>query len=770
MKLLRRLWQHKGRVLLGVFVVSLLIFFMLPVVSFDSPRSQVVRDRDGALLSAHVAADEQWRLSLSEEIPERYVDALIAFEDKRYHSHWGVDLLALARALISNVKAMRVVSGASTISMQVVRLSQHNPPRTLFQKAKEALLALRLESVRSKNEILNLYAENAPYGGNIVGLEAACWRYFARTPSELTWAEAATLAVLPNSPALVRPGRNQKRLQEKRNRLLRHLRSIGKLSDDDLRLALLEPLPQKARSFPQLAPHVLARMKSGQTKTTLDKNIQRHFLSVLKRHQKRLSGSGVHNLAAVAVDVESGAILAYVGNIYSDGKHEDYVDVAKALRSPGSTLKPFVFERALALGEVQAHEILPDVPLRLGGFSPENFDSKYDGAVRADLALARSLNVPASVLLQRVGVAGFLRQLKKGGISTLTKPSSHYGLSLVLGGVEIRLDELTGLYADLARRALGGESKSITPYFAYSAKKKMRANPFDADSAYLTLEALLQVQRPGDNAAWRNYANTRQVAWKTGTSFGFRDAWAMGVTPQVAIGVWTGNASGEGRATLTGHNAAAPVLFDLFDYFQKSAWFEKPKDLGTQLFCQDSGMRASRHCPRQAGGFTTTKGKSAKTCSYCQSVMVHKKSGNRVNASCANISDMVKRSYFVLPPIMHSFAEVGRGVRGESLPPFEKGCGHEGQDDTALGVISPKQNTQLYIPTELNGEAGKAIFEATHKDDDAVLYWHIDDDYIGSTESFHQVEVRPNLGAHTLRVIDPKGRSVTRTFYILNER
>ncbi|MEO0601972.1 MAG: transglycosylase domain-containing protein, partial [Myxococcota bacterium] len=430
----------RARLALIVFAGIGLAFLGIPVPRFAEPWSPVVTDADGRVLSASVATDEQWRFPPTPNVPERYAAALVAFEDQRFFVHPGVDPLAVGRALRTNVEQGRVVSGASTLTMQVVRLSRGNPPRTVGEKLLEMGLALRLDAARTKQDILALHAAHAPFGGNTVGLSAAAERYFRRPPHDLSWAEAATLAVLPHSPGLIHPGRGREALRKKRDRLLDRLAERGVISADDARLARLEPLPREPDPVPRMAPHTLDRLRQAagdappRFTTTLRHDLQRQILSIAERHGRRLVANGIHNLAVLVADTRSGEVLAYVGNVdVAPGDHGQHVDVVRAPRSTGSVLKPLLYVEMVQAGELLPREVVPDVPLRIGGFSPENFDRSYLGAIPADIALARSRNVPAVWMLQRHGVLRFHRELLGFGLTTLDRPASDYGLSLVLG-------------------------------------------------------------------------------------------------------------------------------------------------------------------------------------------------------------------------------------------------------------------------------------------------------------------------------------------------
>ena len=446
-------------IIIALLIASIFYWQSLPAPLFTKPVSTVMLDRNGQLLSAHIAKDEQWRFPTIKHVPQKLKQAILTFEDKRFEYHPGVDPIAMARALYLNISNGRTVSGGSTISMQVIRMARDNPPRTLWEKAKEVILATRLELSYSKDEILALYASNAPYGGNVVGLEAASWRYFGRTPEQLSWAENATLAVLPNSPALIHPGRNRLRLKNKRDGLLASLHENKTLTDIEYKLAVLELLPIKPKRIPHLAPHLLATLMrnndSPKIKTTLLRAEQTKIERLMLHHAKFLSLRDIHNLAALVVDNESFDVVAYVGNSQFGNRFErgHAIDIVHRSRSSGSILKPFLFARMIQSGELLPDTLVTDLPTQYSGYMPENYDREYRGAVPAKYALARSLNVPAVRMLRQHGVSRFYSYLQKTGMRSLIRPADDYGLTLILGGAEANLWDMASIYANLANTA-----------------------------------------------------------------------------------------------------------------------------------------------------------------------------------------------------------------------------------------------------------------------------------------------------------------------------
>jgi len=791
----RLLRARAARVALAALVGLLLFVLVVPVVQFEDPLSTVILDRDGELLGASIAADGQWRFGVSERLPDKFVTALTRFEDRRFFWHPGVDPVAVVGALVGNLRRGEVWRGGSTLTMQVVRLSRKGRARTYREKLIETVLALRLEMALSKRQILSLYAAYAPFGGNTVGLDAAAWRYFGHDAFRLSWAETAMLAVLPNAPSLVHPGRNRQQLLAKRNRLLRALRDAGAIDALTCQLAEQEDLPPAPQPLPRLAPHLLARIQkekaragrrwrtgegSPWVRTTLRKDLQVRVAGVLERHQARLAANGVHNAAALVLDVDTGRVAAYVGNIADFGSPENgaYVDVIPAARSTGSILKPFLFAAMLDAGEVLPGQIVPDVPTHLGLFHPENFDRAYAGAVPAEQALARSLNVPAVRMLRSYGVDRFCGLLRRLGMTTLFRPARHYGLSLILGGAEGSLQDITAIYAGLARslnRYTSGVSDAGVFHPAGYLLKDDDGSPEGAEpplhagACYLTAQAMLEVERPGDESSWRAFSSARKVAWKTGTSYGFRDAWAVGFTPRQVVGVWVGNADGEGRQGLTGYSAAAPILFEIHDLLPPGGWFAPPEaDLWQIEVCAHSGMRLGPHCTTHRTRLVTRAGLGSPPCTYCRLVHSDPEGKWQVHSACQPVASIVTKAMFVLPPAMEWYYR-RQHASYQPPPPYRADCleSLDRPSETSLACVYPKEGAQVYVPIEMNGKLGRVVFEAAHRDPHASIFWHLDDRYVGETRDIHQMELAPPTGRHVLTLVDDDGEMVERRFVVL---
>jgi penicillin-binding protein 1C len=699
-----------------------------------------------------IADDGQWRFPYNSKVSEKFEKAILQFEDRSYYYHFGFNPFSISRAIIQNIKAGKKKSGGSTLTMQVIRLSRQGKPRTIYQKIIEIILSTRLELTYSKKEIIALYASNAPFGGNVVGLDAASWRYFGKNPNELSWAESALLAVLPNAPSLIYPGKNQQKLTDKRNRLLDRLHKVGTIDDETCRLSKQEPLPGKPYPLPEIARHLLVRcytegMKGQFVKTTINKHLQKQINEIIERHHQQLKGNEIHNAAALVLDVKTGNALAYIGNTENAEKsgNGNEVDVITAHRSTGSILKPFLFASMLSDGEILPNTLVADIPTQISGYVPQNYNLTYDGAIPAKRALARSLNIPAVRMLQNYGIDKFNYNLKKLGMNSLNNPPDHYGLTIILGGAEGSLWNIAGMYASMSR--------ILNHYYKYNGKynpkdihepayishldstdispDQLAEKSFmDAASIKLTFDAMVEVSRPDAESGWQNYSSSFPIAWKTGTSFGFRDGWAIGVTPSYVIAVWVGNANGEGRPGLTGIATAAPIMFDIFSLIQKNEWFEPPYDEMERVpICSQSGYRASDHCTPIDTMWIPLSGLNTPACPYHRIIHLDKTGQYRVTSNCEDVNNMIHTSWFVLPPAQEWYYK-SKNPSYKELPPFKEGCTTA---SNSMELIYPKETTKIYVPIELDGTIGKTIFQVAHRKANTIIYWHLDDKYIGST-------------------------------------
>ncbi len=764
--------------------VAALVWWLtcLPTPLFDAPYSTVVEARDGRLLSARIAADEQWRFAPSDSLDERYARCVQLFEDEYFRWHPGVNPVSIGRALRQNLGAGRTVSGGSTLTMQTVRLMRGDARRSVWEKLVEVAWATRLELTYSKDEILRLYAAHAPFGGNVVGLDAAAWRYYGRGPTHFSWGEAAALAVLPNAPGVIYPGRSDAAFRQKRDGLLAKLHARGDIDAETLALAKLEPLPGEPVRLPDLAPALTLpdapfrfrdQFSRKENRTTLDGELQRRVTDVVEQHRLRNSGNGVHNACVIVAEVSSGRVLAYVGNATGAGaEHQDRVDILRAHRSSGSLLKPFLFATLLDAGRLSPTTLLPDIPTLIGGYAPQNFDHGFDGAVPAGEALTRSLNIPHVRTLQEFGVQPMLERLRISGFTTLTRSADDYGLSLILGGAEVTAWDVTRAYRALAHTVLTyhrtNRQYSSASYGELHLREReagmddepvLSGQPpvYSAAAAYLTLQTLTQLERPGDLAAWRSFGGSRKVAWKTGTSFGFRDAWAVGVTPEYVVTVWVGNADGEGRPDMTGSAVAAPLLFDVYDALPPTRWFVAPvADMRSVPVCRASGLHAAAACPAVDTTLLPALAHGLPVCPYHERVHVDAQ-GLRVDNTCAQLAETRSVAAFALPPSW-AFYYRGRHPEYVGTPAWSPACSPSGAAPMAL--VYPRGGRRLHLPRNLAGERQAAIFEVAHQETGAVLDWYLDEAFVGQTSGPHQQFLKPAEGKHELVVVDGRGRSL----------
>lgn len=789
LRFLKRLWQSvfhwikTHKIKSGIILLLLVAYyFSLPRKLFKENYSTVIESTEGELLGARIAADGQWRFPEQDSIPYKFKKCIVYFEDQYFYHHPGFNPAAMVKAIRQNRQAGKVVRGGSTITQQVIRLSREGKSRSYFEKLIELILATRLELRHSKDEILGLYAAHAPYGGNVVGLEMAAWRYFGVKPWQLSWAETATLAVLPNAPSLIYPGKNQQILLAKRNRLLKKLFKEKIIDKPTYELAIQESLPQRPYALPQAAPHLLqhiAKTHNGRRiKTTVNQQLQNRVNQIAAQYYNEFRQTEIYNLSILVVDVQTHNIVAYTGNAPTDSRHQKDVDIITAPRSTGSILKPFLYAAMLDNGDLLPNTLVADVPTQIGGYTPKNFDLTYDGAVPAHRALSRSLNIPSVLMLKDFGVYKFYEQLQHFKLRDINKHPNHYGLSLILGGAESNLWDLCRTYAGL----------TSTLYYFTANNAKYRNNEFaelnwdstikrdfgketftkpnlGAGPIWLTYNAMKEVNRPEGDEAWRFYDSSLEIAWKTGTSFGSRDAWAIGTSSRYVVGVWVGNASGEGRPSLTGVGSAAPILFDVFNLLPRQPWFAPPyNDLDKATVCAVSGHIATDNCPIKSQWVPANR-KQTRACPYHKSIHFDATGRYQVNSSCESIDNIITKPWFVLPPVMEWYYK-SLHMDYISLPPYRADC--QGNNANYMDFIYPKENGKIYLTKDFNGKIQPVIFKAAHAQPDAKLFWHLNDKYLGETHNFHEMNVTARTGKYTLIITDEAGNEASRRIEIVN--
>lgn len=772
-------------------IIILIYIFSLPTPLFQDPFSTVVLDRNGELLGVKIAPDGQWRFPEIDAVSDKFETCITTFEDKRFYYHPGIDPIAIGRATKQNLSKGKVVSGGSTLTMQVIRLYRNGKSRTFFEKGLEILLATRLELQYTKKEILSLYASHAPFGGNIVGIEAAAWRYFGRNPKELSWAENAMLAVLPNSPAMIHTAKNRDLLKKKRDNLLKQLYEEKKINKTEYELALDEEIPQHPHPYPMHAYHLVNRAAAENSASThniltsIDINMQKMANEIVNVYNQRYLKNNINNISCLILEVETGNAVVYVGNGDINANiPEKAVDMIMANRSTGSILKPFLYSASLSAGKIMPKSLLKDIPTKMGSFSPENFDREYMGAVHADEALARSLNIPFVYMLKDYDILKFLYILRSLGLKSINKSSEHYGLSLILGGAESSLWDICSAYASMARN-LKHYTESQSRYNTYdyhpaSYYRESIINEKDkfiketgilsAASIWFTFEAMSSLNRPGQEKQWQNFSSKQKVSWKTGTSFGFKDAWSIAVTPDYVVGIWVGNATGEGRSGITGIRVAAPVLFEILNILPNyKEWFEIPYDemIYTSV-CTKSGYLAGPNCTETDSTWIPVSCINSDVCPYHKVINLDVTGTYRVNSDCYPVDQMIQSTWFVLPPTMETYYR-GSNSWYQSLPPFLENCSESiSKSGEMMELIYPNQLSRVYIPVDISGDTLPAVFKAAHRDEDAEIYWYVDSKFYGSTKNFHEFAFKLPPGNYTLTLMDDKGNKLSKRFGVVS--
>lgn len=681
--------------------------------------------------------------------------ALVAGEDKRFYRHSGVDLLAVGRAAWKNLRAGRIVSGASTISMLVGKLIQPRP-RTLRTKILEARRALGLERALDKDALLEQYLNRAPFGGNVAGIEAAARRYFAKSAADLTLSEAALLVGLPQSPSRLRPDLHPDRAVRRRDYILEQMRQCGFITGDQFRQASAQEIRISRQPLPFLAPHFcdwVARTIPRQPAivTALDLELQALAEKALRARLNDLRADGVRGGAIVILDVKTGGVRALVGSPdYAAAADSGQVNGALARRSPGSALKPFIYALALDEGLCSPGTVLADVPMNFDGYRPQNFDRDYRGLVSVREALVQSLNIPAVLLARKVGVGPLVHRLRAAGLATLDRPADHYGLGIAIGGCEVTLLELANAYACLARGGLWREAACLEQGGAGAA-----ARLFSEEAAYLVADILGGDERAAD--AMGHIAEVRQprVAWKTGTSAGNRDAWCIAYNPDYVVGVWIGNPSGRSSRTLVGSSAAAPVALGLFrNIYPKGGapWFERPRRLASRQVCQTSGMPPGEHCPATVAadyipGITD--------CARCD---VHRFVAGHDPSRKGQVRE-------VWPPEVQAFlARPG----GEEAPPSGKpgAAADPAAAAPAVRILSPGRGETFRLVDDTPAFRQELTLRAAGGAAADGLYWFVDRRLYCKAETGVGVAWSLAQGAHVISCHDSRGRGDSVTVFV----
>ncbi|RPD47007.1 penicillin-binding protein 1C [Hymenobacter sediminis] len=750
------------KVFMGVAVFLALawgldLLFPLPPTPQYSP---IVLAADGSVLHAYLNPTQKWRMKTElREITPVLRKAIMEKEDRWFRWHLGVNPVALVQAAGRNAFGTGRTTGASTITMQVARLLEPKE-RTFGNKLLEMLRATQLELHYSKDEILQLYLNLVPYGGNVEGVKSAALLYFQQTPDYLSLAQTVTLAIIPNRPRGLVLGRNNAAVLRERNRWLKRFGEAGLFPKQDVDDALLEPLDVQRHAAPTLAPHLsrrLVRQFPGQAiiRSGLERSKQAKAEDLTRNYVRRLYELGITQAAVLVVNNRTRQVEAYVGSAdFRDFANQGQNDGVVAVRSPGSTLKPFLYALAMDRGLVTPKQLLPDVPTNFQGYRPENFDKHCNGEVTLERALAYSLNIPAVRVLNQLGVPTFTDKLRQAGFQNVTRNRTRLGLSSILGGCGASLEELTNLYVTLAE---GGEYAGLR---LVSANKSNPAKPLVSEgSAFLTTEILAQLTRPDLPINAASSMRLPKIAWKTGTSYGRRDAWSIGYNKQYTIGVWVGNFSGQGSPALTGSEVATPLLFDLFNavaYNSPNDWFAPPAALDFRLVCAESGLVPGENCPNQIIDYFLPNVSSGQRCQHVREVLVSADGSSTYCRACAPAAGYRRELYPNLLPEVAAYKEA-QGIPYRRLPPHNPQCQLvRGGLERAPSITSPTPNTEYVLNRR---EKQQLLLSCTTDNEVRQVFWYVNDRFLQAATPTERVFIKPPPGPLKISCADDHGRN-----------
>ncbi|MCP3100316.1 penicillin-binding protein 1C [Myxococcus sp. K15C18031901] len=732
--------------------------------------SQAVFDRQGRLLRLTLSPDEKYRLWVPlERIPTALVDATLLHEDQHFRTHFGINPVAVGRAIWSTYVTGGRRMGGSTLTMQLARIRYAIPSRTLGGKLWQMARALQLECTYSKDALLEAYLNLAPYGRNVEGVGAASLVYFGRGVERLTLGEVLTLAVIPQSPARRDPGRDSGVLTAARLRLFDRWR-VSHPEDAERRALLAQPLPvRRPEELPFLAPHfvegVLRRGPTGAGVTsTLDLGTQRLLERHVRQYVERRRDVGLRNAAALVVDWRTLEVRAAVGSAdFFDASIDGQVDGTRAKRSPGSALKPFIYGLAFDQGLVHPRTMVKDSPMGFRGYDPENFDGEFVGPLSAEAALVRSRNVPAVALagqLRAPGLYGFLRQ---AGVTRL-REESHYGLSLALGSAEVTMVELVELYAMLAN---GGVLHALR--LGAEAPRDEGSRLLSAEASFLVLDALEKSPRPAQSFRGELARDTVPVAWKTGTSTGFRDAWSVGVVGPYVVAVWVGNFDGQPNPAFVGQTAAAPLMFELVDSLRakdpevRRVRRTPPEGVSHVQVCAVSGGIPGPHCPRAVRTWFIPGTSPIRACDVHREVWVETRTGLR---ACGPGPSTRAEVYEFWPSdLLRLFQKAG--VPRKTPPREAADCGLELSASTGLAprITTPEEGVDYNL--RASSEAAQTVpLSAVTDADVRRVFWFVDERWVGTSSRGESLEWAARPGSYVVRAVDDRGRSDARTLRV----
>lgn len=745
---------------LGIGIASLFLLFLLLNLLFPLPDkveySTIVTDGKGEIINAYLTTDQQWRMKTElDEISPLLRKTIIAKEDKYFYSHPGINPLAVVRAFFKNIIRMKRTSGASTITMQVAKALEPGK-RNIWSKIRETFRAFQLEWKYDKDEILQLYLNLVPYGGNIEGVKAASLLYFKKNPDHLSLAEITALSIIPNRPSSLVIGKNNELIVTERNKWLQRFSADKIFTQKEIEDALTEPLTATRGSVPHYVPHLsyaLKRKGDHTIKTNINLNTQLKTEKIVEDYIRTQRLRNIKNAAVVIIDNRTHKVITYVGSSnFTDTTDGGQVNGASAIRQPGSTLKPLLYAMCFDEGLLTPKTVITDVPVNYQGYAPENYDKKFNGYVTVEYALEHSLNIPAVKSLQLLGQEKLIQKLSACNFKQIQKDSRKLGLSMILGGCGTTLEQLTGLFASFANNGM-----YTTPSFTQGDTIHNKITVASPAATYMINEVLSKINRPDFPLNWGATEKMPKIAWKTGTSYGRRDAWSIGYNKNYTIGIWVGNFSGVGVADLSGANIATPLLFKIFntvDYDNDKEWFSQPADCDIRQVCSETGLVPADDCINRVTDYFIPLTSSTQICNNREEIMISADEKMSFCKSCAPESGYKKKWYKKIDPDMQSWFEENR-IAYQKIPPHNPDCELIFKGNAPV-INSPANGTE-YLINKKSPEPLQLVCKTAN--DVTKVYWYINNKFYKSCNAGEKQFFIPDEGPVKISCTDDKGRN-----------
>jgi len=753
--IIKKRWVQK---LSGIIFCMILIDILFPLPKFKE-YSKAVYAVDGTMLTAYLTNDQKWRLRTElEEVSPELIKAIIAKEDKRFFYHLGFDPFAIVRSFITNSFSSKKLSGASTITMQVVRILEPKK-RTYLNKLLEIFRAVQLEIHFSKREILGIYLSYLPLGGNIEGISSASFIFYNHPPKTLSISQAVMLAVIPGNPNLLRLDRINDEIKNRRDYWLKRFADEKAFSKESVDDALNEPILQHRFAIPVIAPHLCLYLKerasyeSDKIKSSLNLQIQKNAEDILLNYINKIRSKKISNGAVIIIDNKNSSVVGYVGSSdFSDKKSRGQVNGVIAPRSPGSTLKPALYADAIETGFLTPGTKLLDVPIEIAGYEPENYKLNFNGFVTTEFALVNSLNIPAVLLLNQIGIKSFVELLERGGCNEIKKQKDKLGLSMILGGCSVTLEELSRFYSIFAK---GGYLYPLS-FHKTNLQSEDRIRMFSKETCYLIADILSGTKR-NDVTVDLDFSKLPKFAWKTGTSYGKRDAWAIGFNPNFTIGVWVGNFDGSSSPFLNGAESALPLLAELFnviDYNSRNKWFDKPSDVYSREVCSVSGLLPTNDCTERRIELAIKNRSHNQLCDIHQKVLVSNDEKTQYCMECLPDSNYKQKIYEVLNKDLIRWYRKNN-IAYDSIPQHNPEC-TASLDGENPKIISPSESFEYFIDED---EPQEIVLLASSNPKIQFHYWYVNDVLIAKCKQGEKAFYKLSSGKIKIVCLNDLGKS-----------